>query len=87
MSHTPGPWTPYRDPGEYSAVGAATGDIAQEVRNEADARLIAAAPDLLRELRNLVSLLQTPLNRGDIQIHGLATLNAASAAIAKAEGK
>ena len=52
--------------------------------NAANARLIAAAPELLAELRHLVRLME-PLERdGALNIPGLATLNAARAAIAKA---
>jgi hypothetical protein len=52
---------------------------------EANARLIAAAPDLLHELQHLVRLLEPCEDR--LEVPGLATLNAARAAIAKAEGK
>lgn len=52
---------------------------------ESDAHLIAAAPCLLRELSHLVSLME-PLERdGQLSIPGLATLNGARAAIAKAK--
>lgn len=53
----------------------------------ADATLIAAAPDLLRELKHLVSLVEPCISDGRASIPGLATFNAAHAAIAKAEGK
>ena len=50
----------------------------------ANARLIAAAPDLLKELQHLVRLL-TPLEiSGTLNVPGFATLNGARAAIAKA---
>ena len=52
---------------------------------EANARLIAAAPDLLRELKHLVRLVEPALN-GGTKIAGLATVNAVWEAIAKAEG-
>lgn len=45
-------------------------------------RLISAAPELLKELKHLVNL----LGDGPYNVPGLATLNAAKAAIAKAEG-
>jgi hypothetical protein len=49
-----------------------------------DARLIAAAPDLYKELWHLVRLLE-PLERdGRLDVPGLATLNGARAALAKA---
>lgn len=59
-AHTPGPWVTngYRSP----TSGAITvfnrpfglGDIAEVLGSEADARLIAAAPELLEALQNLV---------------------------------
>lgn len=52
----------------------------------ANARLIAAAPDLLAELRHLVRLLEPLEQSGELQVPGLATLNGARAAIAEAEG-
>lgn len=53
---------------------------------QANARLIAAAPDLLRELKHLALLLEPALNNGRVQVPGLATLNGAWLAIAKATG-
>jgi hypothetical protein len=53
----------------------------------ANARLIAAAPDLLRELSHLVRLLEPMEDDGGLDIPGLATLNGARAAIAKATGE
>ena len=53
--------------------------------HEADARLIAAAPELLAELRHLVRLME-PLERaGSLNIPGLATLNATRTVIAKGQ--
>ena len=50
-------------------------------------RLIAAAPDLLAELKHLIALIE-PLERdGRLNVPGLATLNGARAAVARAEGK
>lgn len=51
-----------------------------------DAYLVAAAPNLYRELLHLVRLME-PLEDGGLNIPGLATLNGARAALAKAEGK
>ena len=65
--HTPGPWTvdPRTDPrteqvDRYWLLYASTDldyDIVAEVYSEADARLIAAAPDLLAALENACTLL------------------------------
>jgi hypothetical protein len=52
-----------------------------------DAGLIAASPDLYRELRHLVNLLQTLEAVGSLSVPGLATLNGARKALAKAEGR
>lgn len=59
MNYTPGPWS-IADARSTkvdlidTAKGAAVGEIVWvDVRNPADARLIAAAPDLLRELEFL----------------------------------
>jgi hypothetical protein len=57
--------------------------------NEADARLIAAAPELLEALKNLLRVeeswcsLNEMCNRGDLD----AAMEKARAAIAKAEGE
>jgi hypothetical protein len=52
---------------------------------DANARLIAAAPDLLKELKHLVALMEPLEADGRLHIPGLATVNGARAAIAKAE--
>lgn len=52
---------------------------------QANARLIAAAPDLYRELHRLVSLLAAK-GEHDMDIPGLATLNGPRAALNKAVG-
>ena len=54
-----------------------------EVRSTAN--LIAAAPNVLRELEHLVKLLEPHL--AALNVPGLATLNGAKAAIAKAKGE
>lgn len=53
----------------------------------ADAHLIAAAPELLAELKHLARLLEPALNNGQANVPGLATLNKAWLVIAKAEGR
>lgn len=52
--HTPGPWNPdtIRDPDIIWATGGVA--VAQAVANEADRRLIAAAPDMLAALQLVV---------------------------------
>lgn len=51
---------------------------------ESFAPVLAAAPDLLREITHLVRLLQPLENDGRLNVPGLATLNGARAAIEKA---
>jgi hypothetical protein len=57
---------------------------AQCHERDANALLIAAAPDLYRELEHLVRLIDPCI--GSSGIPGLATLNGAKAALAKARG-
>jgi hypothetical protein len=75
MTHTPGPW-------EYDGkfqVGIPHKDGWTGFRtNPEDARLIAAAPDMLAALKEIVAL--------DGRM-SMATLVKAAAAVAKAEGK
>lgn len=52
-----------------------------------DAHLLAAAPDLYRELAHLVNLLEPLEEAGLLAVPGLATLNGARAALAKARGE
>jgi hypothetical protein len=94
MTHTPGPWRIEERNGmaanqygrfnvsasHYSRPGVIDGrDCVVEVRDEANARLIAAAPDLLEALKNLVAFLDDQDN--------FKFTEEARAAIAKAEGK
>lgn len=87
--HTPGPWSiqrqnPSPTTGEWMVAGKSPGYLA-EVRDcgsgpvEANARLIAAAPDLLEALEALITAV-------DASMYGMAIHNA-RAAIAKAKGE
>jgi hypothetical protein len=87
MSHTPGPWEfvgngCIRSPFEIGNPERAGVEIATvapwQPEHEANARLIAAAPDLLLALKEIVAF-NTPLPCG--------LLPQARKAIAKAEGK
>lgn len=55
---------------------------ANDAAANANAKLIAAAPELLKELRHLVNLLSPYIDQ--MSVPGLATLNGAKAAITKA---
>ena len=81
--HTPGPWvwTPESESIHgYSPEGEALVVVYELNTNEADARLIAAAPDLLTALEGLLEI--TDFH----ELYGSKT-EAARAAIAKATGE
>lgn len=54
---------------------------------EATAHLMTAAPDLYTELEHLVRLLEPLEQSGELNVPGLATLNGARDALAKARGE
>ena len=90
--HTPGPWTYKRD---YTRPDAIGGDYFYDICDadgkplnivvfgEANARLIAAAPDMLEALKDIVENLSM---QAAMQRYAPGLLAAAHAAIAKAEG-
>ena len=95
MTHTAGPWDcKYRKendsfPNRWLIISARkivakVGDFPEA---ESNARLIASAPELLHELEHLLALLEPLEADGILGVPGLATLNAARAAIAKAKGE
>jgi hypothetical protein len=102
--HTPAPWTtisnPYEDGKPYYYISAGRGFHGEGfsfsgIIPDADARLIAAAPDLLAALEGMIALwsehdaarLSGLIDCGGLnEEHRLATLNA-RAAIAKAKGE
>lgn len=59
MNHTPGPWTVRQDgPAKIPAIESLSGPVAMLYAGEsaaADARLIAAAPDLLAAVHGLLA--------------------------------
>jgi hypothetical protein len=84
VGHTPGPWQVHQPDTQTLAVHTRAGSIAEwptnyDPRDVADARLIAAAPELLEVLRDMLAA----------QVCGdnCAQCSAARAAIAKAEGR
>jgi hypothetical protein len=83
--HTPGPWRVYQEKPHYYSVGTDYANdrghdcnIVRDVRCEANARLMATAPELLTQLKALVV---------QIEHAGLIVPPGVSAAIAKAEGR
>jgi len=93
-AHTPGPWVISRDKGEPVAVLPAgrDGEICQfatAYASEANARLIAAAPDLLEAVKALVNAYEVVVSNGGgaFQRHTPPAASLGYRAIAKAEGK
>ena len=96
---TPGPWRPSLHGPSGFTYGIEAGPSHDPVKivkwggigrpssetGQANARLIAAAPELLAELSHLRKLVGAFIESGGC-IPGLATLNGADAAIAKATG-
>ncbi len=86
MSHTPGPWTvidPYGD--EFGVqMGRTGGFLVPGANTEANARLIAAAPELLDTLRGLLAIPEVR-QTAERSVFG-SLVWAADDAIAKAEG-
>jgi hypothetical protein len=82
-THTPGPWAVSKPSGNYIDAPAVRGSIAALTfsATPADARLIAAAPDLLTALEDLVKS-----NFGQPRSVTVPALDNARAAIAKATG-
>lgn len=69
--HTPGPWAFHLSVGGYYRIVADERlnshiVIAREIDEEADAELIAAAPDLARALAWLLSILDAPTPRAGL---------------------
>ena len=92
-AHTPGPWLagqtitaphPERAPGSYDRI-----TIAQRVNRLADARLIAAAPELLGELIKITDAYAQAMKDAGVTHYpeALVVVREARAAIAKARGE
>lgn len=89
MKHTKGPWEieKYSTADKYIYIGPGISldyDDVDHAEQSANAKLIAAAPELLRELKHLVRLMEPIEKEGGLNIPGLATLNGARLAIQKA---
>jgi hypothetical protein len=90
--HTPGPWHPFNAGWITSARGPIcamyamkSGNYEDDTEGLSNARLIAAAPELLEALKELADLFQDTLT-GDYRPDSF-TFQPARAAIAKAEGR
>lgn len=80
MTHTPGPWEVFKGLYGYGIKGIC-GGYHGDIDIEADARLIAAAPELLETLRHVEGALL------DITCERTSILKGVRAAIAKATGQ
>jgi hypothetical protein len=91
--HTPGPWVwgyyGMNDEWVRTGDGEAVVPVGyNQSEREANARLIAAAPELLAALKRAIEVLDAEgITYGNCDDEPLDVLNAARAAIAKAEGK
>jgi hypothetical protein len=90
LKHTPGPWFAVEYAGRYSFQrkdeygGPDLLDQDSCSRACYNAKLAAAAPELLKELMYLVRLLEPLEREGSLDVPGLVTLNGARNAIKKA---
>lgn len=87
MTHTPEPWEAKESNLNYYNVLDSSNTIVAEVRKTfkhaaANARLIAAAPELLEALQDLVKAHKTRMGAGAMQLR----VDLASRAISKATG-
>ena len=92
--HTPGPWAvsdqnslDIEADGEKIATTAITQDLNAYQQCQADAHLIAAAPELLAALETVTDWLETELEDADAHVRDNAGLTAALAILAKARGE
>ena len=93
IEHTPGPWSvsfESVDP-EWAIVATQGGRVVANVNadhlQDANARLIAAAPDLLEAVADLISLTRVVRLSVRLEYDQLKRIDRAKAAIAKAEGR
>jgi len=94
-AHTPGPWeTSVNDEGQWDVCAEGGGDMVADLSDcpenaEGNARLIAAAPELLAELRCVVESFRDEPRIGSVEANFIRRewFERAVAAIAKAEGQ
>ncbi len=89
VKHTPGPWD--YDMGDFSIYALNDGmPIAaidnQQHGNEADAQLIAAAPELLASLKETRTALAAAMHAMDVSVAAVFVQNLASAGVADGVG-
>lgn len=86
MRHTPGPWVNQGETIRGSNEDAVC-DLYDWIERDANAQLIAAAPDMLNALREACSMIEHVLDDGYVYEGGRELLASVLDAIAKAEGK
>lgn len=88
---TPAPWTLKQHATNHQTLTGATAGLIADIHNDEDARLLAAAPDLLKALKALVSTARTfrnvPKDEQEWTSIDDDALEAAFYAIAKATGE
>ncbi len=86
--HTAGPWRMTELDSGIFTINSGHWGVA-EVERPADARLIAAAPELLQALEELIAEAKNDIEYGDLNHHALETagFDMAKAAIQKATGE
>ncbi len=82
--HTPGPW--YAKEGMIASEADPSGQTIATCNDEANARLIAAAPDLLHACHELLKLVYESQGYIRVNILGKLIIKMTHEAIAKAEG-
>ena len=85
MTHTPGPWHAV-DNGVVYSDGATAVCLLSNTASDADARLIAAAPELLEALRNIAAMATRLADSAHWPTVGRQIKEAARSAIYEAEG-
>lgn len=89
--HTPGPWNAHKYPDVKTWSVASDKSIASKIECEANATLIAAAPELLEALEALVladtAICENTGTKSDQAMNRIAALDKANSAIARARGE
>lgn len=89
VKHTPGPWKVLKSDGYGAIVGNDKGDVVTPAGPSIeDARLIAAAPEMLEALKSTSHLLMAAafvITHDESRAHAIKTAEAAKAVIARAD--
>lgn len=87
--HTPGPWAVYGEAGQHVRTEAGLSEFrVYKIGHQADAALIAAAPDLLAALKHAETALYDAMHAGNLSSeYAGGAIKVVNAAIEKAEGR